>query len=78
MTEVFKVKNIPQEYIDAFIESEKLEAMGKMEYVTQEELIKQIEKIFEDYDKSKVVWIIAYKTLYWKVEGFILKFCYLL
>ena len=55
VTEVFKVKNIPQEYIDALIESEKLEAMGKMEYVTQEELIKQIEKIFEDYDKSKVV-----------------------
>jgi len=52
-TEVFKMQNILQEHIDALIESEKLEAMGKMEYVTQEELDKHIEKIFEDFDKSK-------------------------
>ena len=49
------MQNIPQEHIDALIESERLESMDKMEYVTQEELVKYIEKIFEDFDKSKVI-----------------------
>ena len=54
-TERYKMQNILQEHIDALIESEKLEEMDKMEYVTQEELVKYIEKIFEDFDKSKVI-----------------------
>ena len=54
-TEGYKMQNIPQEHIDALIESEKLEEMGKMEYVTQVELDKHIEKIFGDFDKSKVI-----------------------
>lgn len=49
------MQSIPQEHIDALIKSERLEAMGKMEYVTQEELDKHIENIFEDFDKSKVI-----------------------
>jgi len=54
-TEVFKMQNILQEHIDALIESEKLEAMGKMEYVTQEELVKHVERIFAEFDKAEAV-----------------------
>ncbi|MBQ9763275.1 MAG: hypothetical protein IJV92_02820 [Phascolarctobacterium sp.] len=49
------MQNIPKEHIDALIKSERLEAIGKMEYVTQEELDKYIEKIFENFDKYKVI-----------------------
>ena len=64
------MQNILQEHIDALIESEKLEEMGKMEYVTQVELDKHIEKIFEDFDKSKEMWNCAHKTLDWEMQWF--------
>ena len=39
------MQNVPQEHIDALIESERLEALGKTEYVTHEELKNIMEKI---------------------------------
>ena len=72
------MQNILQEHIDALIESEKWEAMGKMEYVTQEELDKHIEKIFEDFDKSKEMWITKHNTFCWKMIGGILKWKFLI
>ena len=49
------MQNIPQEHIDALIESEMLEAMGKTEYVTHEELVTHMERIFADFDKAEAV-----------------------
>ena len=49
------MQNIPKEHIDALIKSERLEAMGKMEYVTQEELVKHMERIFAEFDKAEAV-----------------------
>ena len=53
--EVFAMQKIPQEHIEALIESEKQEAMGNVEYVTHEELKNSIERIFADFDEAKAV-----------------------
>ena len=55
ITEVFVMQKIPQEHIEALIESEKQEAMGNAEYVTHEELKNHIERIFADFDEAKAV-----------------------
>ena len=49
------MQKIPQEHIDALIESEKQEAMGTVEYVTHEEPKNNIERIFADFDEAKAV-----------------------
>ncbi len=46
---------IPQEHIDALLESEKQEAMGNIACVTHEELKEHIEGIFADFDEAKAV-----------------------
>lgn len=49
------MQRIPQEHIDALLESERLEALGKEEYLTHEELVESMERIFADFDEAKAV-----------------------
>ena len=49
------MQKIPQEHLEALFESEKQEAMGKAEYITHEELVNSIERIFADFDEAKAV-----------------------
>ena len=49
------MQKIPQEHLEALLESEKQEAMGKAEYITHEELVNSIERIFADFDEAKAV-----------------------
>ena len=49
------MQKIPQEHFEALLESEKQESIGKVEYITYEELVNSIERIFADFDKAKAV-----------------------
>lgn len=49
------MQKIPQEHLEALLESEKQEVMGKVEYLTHEELVNSIERIFADFDEAKAV-----------------------
>lgn len=49
------MQKIPQEYLETLLESEKQEAMGKVEYITHEELVNSVERIFADFDEAKAV-----------------------
>lgn len=55
IVEVLIMQKIPQEHIDALLESEKQEAMGNITYVTHEELKEHIEIIFTNFDEAKAV-----------------------
>ena len=47
------MQKVPQEHIEALIESEKQEAIGIAEYVTYEEIKNNIDRIFADFDNCQ-------------------------
>lgn len=55
IVEVFTMQKIPQEHIDALLESEKQEVMGNVNYITHEEIKEHIERLFADFDEAKAV-----------------------
>lgn len=55
ITEVFTMRQIPQEHIEALLESERQEIVGQASYITHEELKEHIERIFADFDEAKAV-----------------------
>ena len=52
------MQKIPQEHLEALLESEKQEAMGKVEYLTHEELVNSIEGYSQILTKRKLYRII--------------------
>lgn len=49
------MRQIPQEHIEALLESERQEIVGQASYITHEELKEHIERIFADFDEAKAV-----------------------
>lgn len=45
------MQRIPQEHLEALLESEKEEAMGKAEYISHEELVNIMEEMFSGFEK---------------------------